>query len=647
MALLSCPAPNDGPASETRFDYVRFEGNSFDPGVFQRDGSLYLGRLSDPQKETMKASGLSVRYGRETVSPVAEPIPRGKRYEARVPDTIDLADRLNLSLNALTEILDRTADCEPYSHFFCNPRGWTNASFQYNPDMERGAPVFLHDIHGYNTGIGEGCVEGIPMLRLATGSTLNMDVSQTLFDNTRRMIGEDGLPRFPLEGRPWALFTAWWVHDPLTGRSQDKDLTMTGEGSWGRYLSTLAVWYAITDSPTLKSEIETVVQAFDRLERARPDKQLGFSMDYALVQAYKFTGYEPALDLARRVIARTRRLQFNSDGTFGGHFHGTTFKVLAMAELAKVTGDEELMDFVRKSYEFARGKGWPIVGFYPEGIDQDPPIQESCSFTHLPKIAAILSQAGVGEYWDDINQLARNQMIENQLTDYEWLYDLAGQIPNPTVPAPEGYDGKRNVGRRLLGGFASYAGLNDYFTPLMHAPGPIVGCCTGNGARALYYVWYSILTRRDDGLYVNLLFNRASKWADVDSYLPYEGRVEIKMKETSPLRVRMPGWVDLARVACTVDGRSVPVQYQGHYASPEDPVAAGQTAAFRFPIEEKTVRLKIGTVDATLVIRGATVVDITPEGRYCPLYQNREKYRTGKIQWKNTTRFVPDEDIEW
>ena len=31
-------------------------------------------------------------------------------------------------------------------------------------------------------------------------------------------------------------------------------------------------------------------------------------------------------------------------------------------------------------------------------------------------------------------------------------------------------------------------------------------------------------------LSVNLLLNRASPWVDVDSHIPYEGRVDLKVK---------------------------------------------------------------------------------------------------------------------
>jgi hypothetical protein len=42
---------------------------------------------------------------------------------------------------------------------------------------------------------------------------------------------------------------------------------------------------------------------------------------------------------------------------------------------------------------------------------------------------------------------------------------------------------------------------------------------------------------------VNLLLNRASAWADLDSYIPYEGRVDVRVKRDCELAVRIPEWV--------------------------------------------------------------------------------------------------------
>ena len=208
------------------------------------------------------------------------------------------------------------------------------------------------------------------------------------------------------------------------------------------------------------------------------------------------TKFLPARDLAIRMLAETRRRKFGLDGSFRGHFHDTTFRILSMSQLAVLTDDRELLSFAKKAYEFARTQGSPLVGFYPEAVGQNPATQETCALSHLPGIAANLSLAGVGDYWDDIDRLARNQLAENQMTDSDWLYAMAKEIPLYKTPTPQDYDGVRNVGKRLLGSFAAYASVNDFFMPFNRAPGPMVGCCTGNGARALYYVWEHILHER-------------------------------------------------------------------------------------------------------------------------------------------------------
>ena len=42
---------------------------------------------------------------------------------------------------------------------------------------------------------------------------------------------------------------------------------------------------------------------------------------------------------------------------------------------------------------------------------------------------------------------------------------------------------------------------------------------------------------------VNLLLNRASPWLDIDSYLPYAGKVVVKNKTARTISLRIPRWV--------------------------------------------------------------------------------------------------------
>lgn len=56
-------------------------------------------------------------------------------------------------------------------------------------------------------------------------------------------------------------------------------------------------------------------------------------------------------------------------------------------------------------------------------------------------------------------------------------------------------------------------------------------CCTGNGTRSIYYLWDHALRYEGGHLRVHLLMNRVSEWADVLSHVPYEGRVDVSVKQ--------------------------------------------------------------------------------------------------------------------
>ena len=170
-------------------------------------------------------------------------------------------------------------------------------------------------------------------------------------------------------------------------------------------------------------------------------------------------------------------------------------------------------------------------------------------------------------------------------------------------------------------------------------------CCTGTGTRAIYYVWENILHCKDGKLKVNLLLNRASPWADVDSFIPYEGRVDVKLKTACELSVRIPEWVSSQQTRCELNGKKHSLSWDGRYAV-VGKVDPNDVATLWFPISERTDVVRIMGKDYTLIRKGNDVVHIDPPGKYCPLYQ-REKYRDNKVHTKTTTRFVASQQIDW
>jgi hypothetical protein len=162
-------------------------------------------------------------------------------------------------------------------------------------------------------------------------------------------------------------------------------------------------------------------------------------------------------------------------------------------------------------------------------------------------------------------------------------------------------------------------------------------------------------------LSVNLLLKRASAWADVNSYLPYEGRVDLKVKQPCRLvRLRAPEWIETGSPAltCAVNGESRTVVWAGRMVE-AGAVSADDTLVFTFPIHERVVNgfdptdfsekrvgLMIGGILCSLTIKGNTVVHIDLPGRNIPLYR-REHYGANQVRWRKVKRFVPDRYIEW
>jgi len=170
-------------------------------------------------------------------------------------------------------------------------------------------------------------------------------------------------------------------------------------------------------------------------------------------------------------------------------------------------------------------------------------------------------------------------------------------------------------------------------------------CCTGNAVRTLYQVWDAILDHAGGVLRVNLLLNRASRWADVDSYIPYEGQVDVRVKEPLTLSVRIPEWVAPAEARCRVNGAERELGWDGRYAL-VGRVAPGDIASLTFPISERIDVVDVQKARYTLVRRGNEIVQIDPPGRYAPLYQ-RQHYRSDAVRWRRIERFVSDETIRW
>lgn len=615
-----------------------------------------------------------IEYIGADVANVELPAYSGERYAALVPDTLDLQERAALAVNGLTGTTDPEVDYEIY---------WL-ITFAADP------PFMSHD---QNDHVQIKFHEALPLMRIISGSNLNKHVEQRWMEVLLQMQGPDGLLYYPVAGRPWVgqgTFVEQFGSLPEGGH-------YTEPFANGRLLGAIAIYYKLTGEERWRNLGTGIVdglarQAVDRGDYAYftkgmygvcevsdpsspvPDPWTNMPFGWTtmgLAQFYRATGYEPALTLSRK-LATFMGLHsglFDADGCFldvDRHCHAHLHPLLGILEYAVQTGDREMIELVRKGYEHARANMWPVMGYVPETINpQVFQTSEICGVADMIALALKLTRAGLGDYWDDVDRWTRNHFAEGQLTSTDWIEEMIANMPisprqmhqGPLVgywkakmpdPPIDGQSTADNVAERCVGCFSGWPSPNNWHGRFEH---PVLKelsiqqCCTGNGTRAIYYIWENIITREGEKLKVNLLLNRASPWADVDSHIPYAGQVDVKIKVACDLAVRIPEWVAPDQTRCRIGSADRPLSWDGRYAL-VGVVKAGDVVSLSFPIRERTEAVNIYGKDYMLTIKGSEIVHIEPPGQYGPLYR-RDHYRQDTTRWKRVERFVSDSSIDW
>ena len=633
-----------------------------------------------------------INYIRPDIPAVDLPPYQGQTYQDLVPDTLDLAERIELAVNGVTGPTDPQADCEIYF--------W--ADFFHQP------PALTHD---WSDWCQPKFMEALPLLRIASGSTLNHYVDETWKEVILKSIGPDGLYYMPLTGG--SFYRINMGSQPVFDargklrRSDDPAVTqLSSSFTNGRLLNALTIYYLRSRNPVWTGIADRMVQRLAELAIYRDDYcfyPLGFfapGAEYphdlqsqpsesmsdvgggrlleSLSRYFLATGYQPAITLAAKLARATRdhSFLFDHNGAFigrgdytqegqaatpqaptpqilyGGHFHGHAIVLLGLVDYALAAQDQELLDFCRKSYEWARVQGSTLTGYFPTVINPEGGLPysgvhspfydefEICELADMIAIALKLSAGGVGDYYDDVERWVRNFFSEGQLTRIDWIHtrprymDTRPLFPNETSD---------RVAERSLGGFGGWLSGNDWAIRmgLMH-------CCTGNATRTLYYLWEHLVHYDQGVLQVNLRLNCASPWADVYNHDPYEGRLELKLKQScARIRLRAPEWIEKNsdKLQVQVNGQPRPFTWEGRYveAGQGNP---GDVVAMTYPLHQYMIKEQLGDGIYTLTLKGNTVVDVDPKGRHCPLFQ-RAHYREDQVRWRKVNRFVSDTRLAW
>ena len=590
----------------------------------------------------------------------------GQRYEVMAPDTLDLQEMAALAINGMTEPTDPEADYEVY---------WRTA-FNAGPE-----PIMWHTESDH---VQWKFLEALPLLRTVSGSSQNHHVEQRWLEIVRQMEGPDGLLYMTKIGRPWCAFGH--CGKPPPGDHYCYPLFE------GRLLNVMTIYLLLTEESQWKNSGKGIVDGLRQLAVLNGNKARFAWHEYGTGGRYdapedpadaianqaswtswviqglanyaRYTGYEPALDLAGRlarwVIEDSHH--FGPDGRFlqeypgnpRAHFHAHTEVLLSLLDYGIISGDQDAVDFAHRGFRYGMTQGECVLGYFPEWLNfPSTAPSEICEVAEMIALAVKLSKHGIGDYWDMAERWVRNLFCEAQVKRayQEKLYWLAKRIPSTEVAPMEipPYHSTERVVERNIGAFVSTLGANDllpggFFYMGSYLDG-IAHCCTANAARAIYYVWEDVITHDTGNLRVNLLLNRASQWADIDSHLPYAGQVDVKVKKAADLSVRMPEWVKEEQATCTVNGEARRVIWDGRYARAGN-VKEKDVVTLSFPISERCEHISIEKRSYRILLRGNTCVAIDPPGANVPLFQ-RDHYRSDTTRWRKVTRFVGKNEIEW
>ena len=132
----------------------------------------------EPYQQPVREPG-RIGYIRQDIPEFDLPAYPGERYGALVPETLDLQERAALAVNVLTRATDPEADYEIY----------------FSVDIRRNPPMMDHN---YSDQCQNKFMEALPLMRLVSGSSQNMQVDRCWMEVALHMQGPDGLMYTPV-----------------------------------------------------------------------------------------------------------------------------------------------------------------------------------------------------------------------------------------------------------------------------------------------------------------------------------------------------------------------------------------------------------------------------------------------------------------
>jgi hypothetical protein len=518
-------------------------------------------------------------------------------------------------------------------------------------------PEMRHHFWDFGDGSGR-FVDALALARLMTGNQRNLEAEAKLREFTLSLIGEDGLTWVPAGTDPGTGVRKPGATKPADAEMWSQRSTMLG----------LLDWHLAENDPKPKQYIDQMIAGLWKIavkekdycyypdmhyyptgwkKKGPPEQGVAVwngGQIYPLVRYWEATGSPEALKLARGLINYLiyRSKDFAPDGSFGGgkdannHFHCHTHTMAGILRFGIRTNDQQLIEWVWRAYRFALSRS-SSFGWVPETV-YDRPSAESCEISDMIDLAIQFGRLGKSEEWERAERFVRNQFLEQQLTGAGWLQSQTRKEDT----ADTSY---QDVAARSIGSFGGWCSPNDFTHFYPGVKWIVMQCCTGHGTRGLYLTWHNIVTQKPEGVYVNLWFSRDTPTVEVNSFVPYEGKLEIRVHQAPTLYVRVPEGVDPNEVRAMLNNREKSPQREGAYVGFSG-LTRDDVVTISVPLKKRTSKETVAGVEYALEWKGNTIVRMSPKGTLAPLYQ-REDYLADRAPLGEVDYYVPAQEVAW
>ncbi len=340
----------------------------------------------------------------------------------------------------------------------------------------------------------------------------------------------------------------------------------------------------------------------------------------ALVDYFRLTHDALAIELAIRFTKYNLSNAFDENGNItkaaGPHVHSITGTVAGMADLGLFINDRSLIETAKRIYDVGLAplrsrSGWVKAGTSRDNSDRG----EANNTGDLIEAALLFGKAGFTEYFEDAERMVRNHLIASQLEDVSWIQETQDKEDTSEVIYGD-------VARRAKGGFA-FCAPND-FLDLKNSPpgGEINADLVSGGVRALCETWNSIVTEDEVGIRINLLLSCETNSVRIKSSVPNEGKLVITPFKDTNLLLKVPSWCDPSELKVTKDGATIPVTPQSAYLIIWN-VRDSESIQVSFPLVKQTAKECINNKNYTIEWLGDTILSVSPQGTFRPLYGGR------------------------